>query len=229
MMRIALAGGGSKEDAYHVDRRFAAWLAPAGALLYIPVALRWPVPEYAKAYGWITSVFQPLGIDRIDMWTRIDGHEPAELDAYAGVYIGGGNTYSLLHQLHRSGLAEGLVRYARSGRPISGGSAGAAVLGRDIATVAHLDANDVGLTSTVGLDLALGASAWVHYTPADDVRIARYVAQTGQRLLVMSERAGVVIEGGDAWSVGWEPALVVDAAGRHPLAAARDLTERRER
>jgi dipeptidase E len=225
-MRIALAGGGSKEDAYPIDRRFAAWLQPGGTLLYIPVALRWPEPEYAKAYAWITSAFQPFGIDRIEMWTRLDGHDPAELDTYAGVYIGGGNTYSLLHQLHRSGLAEGLVRYARGGRPISGGSAGAAVLGRDIATVDHLDTNDVGLAATLGLDLALGASAWVHYTSADDVRIARYVAQTGQRLLVMSERAGVAIEGADAWSVGWEPAFVVDAAGRHPLTAAGDLPDR---
>jgi dipeptidase E len=223
-MRIALAGGGGKEDSVLIDRRFAAWLEPGGALLYIPVALRWPEAEYARAYAWITSLFRPLGIDRIEMWTRLGDHAPAELQAYAGVYLGGGNTYSLLHQLRRSGFDEGLIRFAESGRPLSGGSAGAAVLGCDIASVAHLDANDVGLADTSGMDLALGASAWVHYTPGDDPRIARYVADTGQQLFVMSERAGIAVEGDIAWSVGYEPAFVVDREGRRDLSAGADPT-----
>jgi dipeptidase E len=181
--------------------------------------MRWQEAEYARAYAWLASVFRPLGVNSIAMWTNLADHTASELARYAAVYIGGGNTYHLLQQLRQSGLAEGLVRFARSGGPIYGGSAGAAVLGRDIATVAHLDTNDANLSDTAGLDLAHGCAVWVHYTGADDSLIEQYVAGTGQRLLVLTERAGVIIDGGAAWSVGWEPAQVVDQTERRLLPA----------
>jgi dipeptidase E len=212
-----LAGGGNAVDSAPIDRRFAAWIARGEPLLYLPIAMRWSEADYAKAYDWLVSVFNPLGVDTIEMWTDFEGHAPSELACYAAVYIGGGNTYYLLQELRRSGLEEGLIHFVRDGGAIYGGSAGAAVLGRDIATIAHLDRNDVGLARTAGLDVALGHAVWVHYTEADDPLIERYIAETGQGLFVLSERSGIAIEGEQAWSVGREPALVADQTGWREL------------
>ncbi len=217
MLRIALAGGGGAQESACLDRQFAAWIKPAGRLLYLPIALGWPEAEYSKAYTWLASVFQPLGVERIDMWTRLEGRQPSALQRYAAVYLGGGNTFYLLHELRRSGLTNGLIRFARSGRPIYGGSAGAVVLGRDIVTAGHLDHNAVGLVDTAGLNLALGSAVWVHHTAADNGCIERYAAEPGQRLFVLSERAGIAIEGGSARSVGFDPSWVVEDRHWYPL------------
>jgi dipeptidase E len=218
-LKIALAGGGGADDSALIDRRFAAWIPSGETLLYIPIALRWQAPEYSEAYAWLSTVFRPLGIDRIAMWTGLDDHRGSELARYAAVYIGGGNTYYLLARMRQSGMVDELVHFARDGGPIYGGSAGAVVLGRDIATVAHLDTNEVDLSDTAGLDLAHGSAVWVHYTEADDPLIEHYVAGSGQRLVVLTERSGVTIEGDAMWSVGWEPAYIVDQAGRQALPA----------
>ena len=79
------------------------------------------------------------------------------------MYIGGGNTFRLLAEIRKYGFEPALQDFAYRGKPIYGGSAGAAILGRDIRTVNHIDNDDVGLMNTSALDLANGHSVWVHY------------------------------------------------------------------
>jgi dipeptidase E len=216
-MTLAIAGGGGREDSVPIDRHFAGWIGGDGTLLYIPVALGWPDGRYAEAYDWVRGVFEPYGISRIEMWTSLDDHRPDALFGFSGVYLGGGNTYRLLNSLRRTGFDGALADYAVADRPIYGGSAGAVVLGRNIATVDHLDANDVGLTDTAGLNLLDGASVWVHYTDDQRPLVAAYRQSHAEDLLVMSERSGIARTPDGWWSVGYEPAFVVDDAGWRAL------------
>jgi len=207
--KIALAGGGGAEDSRLLDEVFASWLGPRGRLLYWPIALRRLRP-FQACFDWITALFLPLNITDITMWTDLAEHRAGDLDAFDAVYIGGGNTYSLLAQLVESGFDRSLKAYLAEGRAVYGGSAGAAVLGRDIQTVGHLDSNEIGLKKTHGLNLADGHDIWVHYQAKDDTLIEAYVKEHQRPVLAISERTGIVIESAKIRTAGFEAAYRFD-------------------
>jgi dipeptidase E len=207
--KIALAGGGGAEDSHLLDEIFASWIGPRGKLLYWPFALRGLRP-YQACFDWITSVFMPLNITDITMWTDLSDYQACDLEEFDAVYIGGGNTFSLLAQVKESGFDRSLNSFLTEGKAIYGGSAGAAILGRDIRTVSHLDSNDLGIGDTKGLNLANGYAIWVHYQLSDDKFIDAYIRKHRHPVLAISERSGIVIESTGLRAVGFEPAYRFD-------------------
>ncbi len=216
-MRIMLAGGGDATDSRPLDEQFANWLPAGGRLLYWPFALRGSGRSWSDCYTWIREVFQPLGCEKIEMWTDLTAHDPYELLRFTAVYLGGGNTFFLRHELHRNGFDHALLGFAGAGGMLYGGSAGAIVLGSDIMTGAHLDENEVGLSDTYGLNLVMGHAVWCHYQVEDDELIRAYVQQTGWPVLALSERAGVARINGRLRSVGYDSAYRFDLEGKLPL------------
>lgn len=218
--RLILAGGGDAQDSQPLDELFAAWIGPRGKMLYLPVALEGSGRSYKECLAWIRSVFAPLGISEIEMWVDLGAHDTDELDGFDAVYLGGGNTFGLLAQLRESRFDRGLTQFALRGGAIYGGSAGAIVLGRDITTAAHLDRNEVGLTETGGLDLAVGHAVWCHYQVEDDARIVEYVREKGWPVLAISERGGVAVRRDRLESVGFEPVYRFDEKGKQAVLGA---------
>jgi dipeptidase E len=212
-MKVALGGGGGATDSRLLDKVFATWIGRQGRLLYWPVALR-GIRPFSSCLEWITAAFAPLQVNGITMWTDLCEHQFNELDQFDAVYIGGGNTFALLAELRKSGFEQYLRECARQGKPVYGGSAGAAVLGRDIRTVNYLDRNEVGLVEMKGLDLAGGHAIWVHYQPQDDRLIEEYVSQCQQPVIALSECSGIVIEQDSLRAVGFEPAYRFDEQGK---------------
>ena len=78
-LRLILAGGGDAPESRPLDKLFADWLGPHGRLLYLPVASSPKADRYAGHLAWVTSVFRPLGVADIQMWTELENHAPAEL------------------------------------------------------------------------------------------------------------------------------------------------------
>jgi dipeptidase E len=148
------------------------------------------------------------------MWTGLAEHQGHELEEFDAVYIGGGNTYSLLAELIQSGFDNHLKVYAAAGGIIYGGSAGAVVLGKDIRTVSHMDRNDIGLLEVNCLNLANGHSIWPHYAVQDDTHIEELVQKYRYPILGISERSGVILESGEMRSVGFEPSYLFDQEGK---------------
>ena len=211
--KIALAGGGAAEDSRLLDELFASWIGPRGRLLYLPIALR-GIRSFESCLEWITTTFAPFAIHRITMWTDMAGHHASELEEFDAVYIGGGNTYSLLGELIDSGFDRHLHVYANRGGIVYGGSAGAVVLGKDIRTISDMDRNEIALTEVNCLNLAEDHSVYPHYAPRGDQFIEAFV-QTYQRpVLAIPERSGVVIESGRMRSVGFEPSYRFDHQGK---------------
>jgi len=190
--KVLLGGGGSTEDEYPIFELFASWVDGSDSVLYLPIASSHVDRTY---FDWISSVFNPLGIHRIEMWTNLAGRTPMEINKYRAIFIGGGNTFSLLHQLQVAGFDEAIRNFVNRGGVIYGGSAGAIALGRDISTCSHLDENSVGITNTLGLDLLDGDSVWCHYQPADDTLICAYVERTNSSTIALAETTGVWVRG----------------------------------
>jgi dipeptidase E len=212
-VKVALGGGGGVSDSRLLDEVFAAWIGSQGRLLYLPCALR-GIRSFESCLEWIKDTFASFNITDITMWTDLSEHRASDLDQFDAVYIGGGNTFALLAELRKSGFENHLSEYVRRGKAVYGGSAGAAVLGRDIRTVSYLDCNEVGLVETTGLDLAMGHAIWVHYQPQDDSLIDAFVRQYQQSVIALSERSGIVIEQEVMRSLGFEPAYRFDGQGK---------------
>ena len=70
------------------------------------------------------------------------------LQHYAALFIGGGNTYKLLLGLKQSGSFNKIRDYINNNGIVIGRSAGAVIFGYDINIIASMDQNDVNLTDT---------------------------------------------------------------------------------
>jgi dipeptidase E len=214
--KIVLAGGGSEKDSRLIDEAFASWITPNQKILYLPLALH-GIRPYNECLKWISTTFSPLNITNIEMWTDLSEHQSNELFEFAAVYIGGGNTYLLLRQLLESGFHHHLIEYVSHGGIIYGGSAGAAILGKDIRTVEHIDHNNIGLVETKGLNLAENHAVWVHYQPQDDELIFEFQDKYNHPVLAISERAGIVVDNSEINAVGFDSAYQFDRQGKHRL------------
>ena len=220
--RIIAAGGGSGEDERPLVAHFANRVG-TGKILYVPAALKGLRP-FDECLEWVQRALGQCGVTDIDMWTDLSAENHGALDGYAGIYIGGGNTYSLLAQVRESGFDIALRGYLDRGGAVYGGSAGAILLGRDILTCSHLDHNDIGLTDTRGLDELGGCCVWCHYQPADDPLIEAFLAQYGWPVLAISERAGVSYEDGVITAMGYDPTQVFTTGGRQAAAPGERIT-----
>jgi dipeptidase E len=96
---------------------------------------------------------------------------------------------------------------------VYGGSAGAILLGRDIDTARHVDPNTPALTDTSGLDLALGYAIWCHYREDDAPRVRDHVRETGNEVIALSERSGLIRDGNTMRVAGYEPATLFGPSG----------------
>lgn len=187
-----------------LDEIFAGWLGHRGRLLYLPVASGREADGYAPHRAWVDAVFSPLGVADIQMWTELESHAPQELQAFGGVYIGGGNTFTLLHLLRASGFDSALRRFALEGGAIYGGSAGAILLGADIASCERDDPNTVGLRDTTALNLTGGYDVWCHYRPEQREQVQAHSNANGRPVYALPERGGLCTEGGVVRSAGFE-------------------------
>ncbi|QMU77346.1 type 1 glutamine amidotransferase-like domain-containing protein [Streptacidiphilus sp. PB12-B1b] len=205
---LFLSGGGGAEDSLRLDTAFASAVG-SGPLWYWPVAMVPAESDYAACLEWVTGVFSPLGLNDIQMWDGA-GDEPARrLPEFRGVYIGGGNTFRLLAVLRRNGLLTALKRFLENGGAVYGGSAGAAVMGVDITTVAHLDVDSCHTTDTRGLDLLAGHGVFVHHRLQDTPRAREWARENRRPVVALHERAGAVVADGQFTAVGFEPVHLV--------------------
>ena len=215
---IALGGGGDATRSRAIDRIFASWLPPRGRLLYIPNALGTDTATVGAATRWIRETFEPIADLRIETRTELGEIGGGGLAFFDGIYIGGGNTYSLLHQFRTSGFLPIVRDAVHKGLPAYGGSAGAALLGADIATVRDIDDDPIGLHDTTAIDVFAGIAVWVHYRKENDSLIAEYVKEKQQPVFAIPEDAGVAYFDGSARAVGESPVVVFDMArGSHPM------------
>jgi dipeptidase E len=113
-----------------------------------------------------------------------------------------------------SGFDRHLKAYASAGGVLYGGSAGAVILGRDIRIVSQMDHNHIGLIEVNCLNLANEYAVYPHYEPRADPFIEEFTEKYQQPVLGISERSGVVLEGDQMYTMGFEPAYRFDQHGK---------------
>lgn len=96
-----------------------------------------------------------LGIQKENwFWLNINNISIAgDISSYDAMYVCGGNTFYLLHEIKRTGFDKTIIEFVNRGRLYIGESAGSIIVAPDILMSAPFDANDIGLKDTTGLNL----------------------------------------------------------------------------
>lgn len=197
---LFLSGGGTANQSIVIDRSFVNAL-PSLNILYIPIALDDDGFGYKSCMDWLEATLEELTDDpiTITVWNGKDALP--DLSQFSGVYIGGGNTYKLLHILTRTSAKETLVEYFNKGGIIYGGSAGAIILGKTIETVAP-EKEDKKHTEVEGLDLLYGRSVICHYVKSQDQDISQMVSKYKTEIIAIPEDSGLKVSGGKVEVIG---------------------------
>lgn len=159
MKKIILSGGGDENQSFAIDKFFLSSVPKNGKILYIPIALRGH-RLFEECELWMLSVLKKHDRSDVVVLTAKE-MSPEKLNQdFDAIYIGGGNTWSLLNEIIKSDTLDILKKKINSGIVTYGGSAGAILLGEDISK--NPDANDAATDNSKGLDLLLGFSIVPH-------------------------------------------------------------------
>jgi len=205
MRNIFLAGGGNEKDSFPTDRLFSSVIDKNKVLLYVPNAMI--SRSYEECLIWFKSVFSPLGIDKIEMWTDLDNVEKKDFSRVSGIYIGGGDTAKLFSEIESSNFKDYLLEAVNKGIPVYGGSAGAIVLGKDLRTAKEIKMSE--LENTYGLDVLSGYSVFCHYTPDKKEELFTLTRLLKSPIFALSEKTGIYIRDEIVTIYGTEPLYII--------------------
>jgi dipeptidase E len=196
--RLLLLSNSTNHGAGYLDHAMPAVLAflgPARRLAFVPFALKDQAAYTAKA----RERFAREGVE-VSGLTEEGGAR--ELEAAEAVFVGGGNTFRLLHALQRSGLLEALQRRARAGVPYLGASAGT-----NIAAPTIMTTNDMPIVQPASFE-ALGLVPFQinpHYLDPDpgsrhmgetrEDRLREYLEENDRLVVGLREGTWLRVEG----------------------------------
>jgi dipeptidase E len=197
--------------------------------VFIPVAQG--EEDSSSSVAWFMSMLRLHGKEDLEV---VVANTPTELLAldlsrHTAVYIAGGNTYLLLSTLRDVGLGQRLHDFWKRGGILYGGSAGAIVLGRDIATVSE-EKTPTFTGPTAAFDFLGGISLRCHFSEADLAHLEYLSLSLGHPVLGLPEETGLHLEGDVVRVLGTESATLWGSASRgvslqpgslHPLLSLR--------
>lgn len=227
-MNLILAGGGNSTESAPIDKLLVDVIRNNSKekreVLYIPIAMPKKDHSFGECWDWFTNCFSKYKLNKIDMWTYLEGRRYGELCRYRAVYIGGGITFNLLHEIKRTGFDYLLKRFLADGGIIYGGSAGAILLGNNITTAyfgRYPDTNRIGLRDLIGLNLLRGASVVCHYTPKNDKKILNFVKKNGTNVVALIESNGLNVTKREIRVLGSGDAILFTDKGKNLLKCGR--------
>ena len=163
-MQLILCGWGSGEQNTLANQKLNEIVDHTKPILYIPLAMDESDHPYDGCFEWIQGELSKVNVPSIEMVRSFEELASKDLQHYAALFIGGGNTYKLLLGLKQSGAFNNIKDYINNNGIVIGGSAGAVIFGYDINIIKSMDPNDVKLTDTKGFDVLSGISIFPHYT-----------------------------------------------------------------
>ncbi len=199
---IYLSGGGGEHDSFTLDGFFFTRIPRHGKLLYVPIALR-EHKLFTGAENWFRGVIKLHSRNDdivLETWFDLKGKDFSKLKEFDGVYIGGGNTWSLIKDITESGFVNPLKEYIENGGVYYGGSAGAIICGLRIDL--HGDKNSINWKGTVGMDLMNGLSVVCHAKQEQLAELEKLAKKEDIRLITLAENAGAIYNGSACKCVG---------------------------
>ena len=180
-MNVFLNGGGADIQAKDAYKKLNEIIDHSKPCLYIPLAMK--QEKYDGCYEWITGELRAIEVPGIDMVRSAEELSTKNLNDYSFLFIGGGNTFKLLHDLKINGSFEKISKYINGNGIVFGGSAGAIIFGKDLEACKLADVNEINLQDINGFDILNGVSILCHYTngtPEKDEESKQYLLDLSQ-------------------------------------------------
>ncbi len=209
---IYLSGGGDENQSSSLDEYFFNKLPDSGYFLYIPVALRGS-DLYPTANLWLMKVLELHGRSdlKFEIADDLSIYKEADVKKFDAIYIGGGNTWSLMRELRDSGFSKHLTQYLETGGVVYGGSAGAIILGLRIDT--HDDENLINYKDISGLNFLSDFSISCHFKDEQSNRFKEWAGHNNSPIICLYEETGLMVENGLANCVGTKPCMIYHPDG----------------
>ncbi len=210
-MKLILCGGGSGEQNKIANKKLNEIVNHNKPILYIPLAMDENDHPYDSCYDWIIGELSEVDVTHIDMVRSFKELASINLENYTALFIGGGNTYKLLHGLKQSGAFDSIKKYLENDGIIIGGSAGAVIFGKDIDIISSMDPNDINLTDTSGFDMLSGISIFPHYT---NIKSKLTEEENKNRMNKFTQAIiSFSLNNGDVYAIPEEDAIYFDGNG----------------
>ncbi len=188
MGNLILSGGGNADQNSSVHNYFVNSIERDKPLLYIPLAGDPSFRSYGTSLKYVQSIFNPLGVDAITMWTELNNKSLSELKRFSAVYFSGGCTLTLLKALKKSNFDKILMQYYESGGTIFGQSAGAIIFGSHIT---HTNPKGENSAEYEPLNLIYNYRLWCHYDAREDKLIYQFSEDGGPPFLALPDGAAI--------------------------------------
>ncbi len=190
--QIYLSGGGNEQQSFFLDKIFFNTLKQGGKFLYIPIALRGH-KLFSTANIWMNGILELH--NRTDITFEVmdspSGYVIEELEKFDAIYIGGGNTWSLIQELKESGFSDLLISCLDKGKKIYGGSAGAIIFGNRIDT--QNDENKLNSKDVNGFDRLGTYSVTCHFKIEENEYFKQWAILNNLPIICLPEETGLVI------------------------------------
>lgn len=188
-MKLILCGGGWAEKTVIPNKLFESLIDAAKPILYIPLARDRGEDNYDSCKIWLSGEFKDIEHGEIVMLRSASEIADKNVSDFAGVFIGGGNTYKLLKELKESSAVDWLKKYIQTDGVIYGCSAGSIIFGHDIDSCLYMDENEVALKDVNGLDSIFGFSFTAHYTNKNEEKTKKatdYLIEYSKKIPVLA-------------------------------------------
>lgn len=163
-MKLILCGGGWAEKTIIPNKLFETLIDTTKPILYIPLARNCGDDNYDSCKAWLSGEFKEIKHGEIVMIRSASEIADKNTNDFAGVFIGGGNTYKLLKELKEGPAFDWLQQYMKTSGVIYGCSAGSIIFGHDIDSCLYMDENEVKLENVSGFNSIFDFSFTAHYT-----------------------------------------------------------------
>lgn len=173
-MTLFLNGGGCGEQVKESYQLFKKKVDTNKPLLYVPLAME--KEKYPSCLEWISGELADIHFPKIEMITSATKLCTKNLDDYAALFIGGGNTYKLLAELKSCDAFSKINAFLEQEGIVFGGSAGAILFGKTIDSCRYADSNKVGLKEVTGFNKVFGAYIGAHYPNDNPIKTAEATA-----------------------------------------------------
>lgn len=211
-MRVFLCGGGSGNQNILVNKKLNETIDHSMPCLYVPLAMK--EEKYDDCFNWIRSELVNVALPYIEMVRNAKELYSKNFNDYGLIYIGGGNTFKLLHDIKLSGSFNKIKNYLENGGIVFGGSAGAIIFGADLKACALDDVNDVDLNEINGFDILNGISLLCHYTngnPEKNERNTKYLLELSKerKVIALPEEVTLFVNDGSIEIIGDNPCYYI--------------------
>lgn len=217
---IFLAGGGNEDQERPVLTAFLNEnVTPR--VLYIPLALHPDSDIFKNSFEWIKQSIKKASPKKESYVLKASAVTDIQNFGFNCIFIGGGNTYRLAHELKKTGLDKIIRESCQKGVPIYGGSAGAIICGKSLY---FAKSERLNFTNTDGLNLLNGLSCCCHYEESNNRNIHDYILHKKEPALALSENSGVIIKSNQITSCNVGAARVFSADRETLLAQGETVT-----